>query len=88
MEIINLTEHIEKILPTCTVIVSQPTLRTDNVKANNIIGNLNIKLKRNKIKLLDNSNIKTHHLGKKGLHLNAHGTRRMAMNIISLIKRF
>ena len=69
MEIINLTEHMEKILPTCTVVVSQPTLRTDNVKANNIIGNLNIKLKRNKIKLLDNSNIKTHHLGKKGLHL-------------------
>ena len=31
---------------------------------------------------------KVHHLGQKGLHLNAHGTSRIVMNIISLIKRF
>ena len=74
LEIINLKEYIKKILPSCTVINSQPTIRTDDGKADNIIRNLNSKLKSKQIRLLDNSNIKVHHLGKKGLHLNAHGT--------------
>ena len=86
LEIINLKEYIEKILPLCTVIISQPTIRTDDAKADNIIRNLNIKLKCKQTRF--NSNIKVHHLGKKGLHLNAHGTSRIAMNIISLFKRF
>ena len=34
------------------------------------------------------SNIKVHRVGKNVLHSNAHGTSRIAMNIISLIKRF
>ena len=38
--------------------------------------------------LLDNSNIIEYDLGKKGLHFNRHGTKKMAGNIISLIKRF
>ena len=36
---------------------------------------------------LDNSNITYTHLSNKGLHLNHHGTKIMASNIISLIKR-
>ena len=81
-------EYMEKSLASCTMVVSQPTLRTDDAKADKIIRNLNRKLNSKQIKLLDNSNIRVHHLGKKGLHLNAHSTSRMAMNIISLIKRF
>ena len=38
-------------------------------------------------KCLDNSNLTFFHLGQKGLHRSNHGTKKMALNIISLIKR-
>ena len=37
---------------------------------------------------MDNSNIERVKLGRKGLHLNDYGTRKLAMNIISLIRSF
>ena len=37
LEIVNLIEYIEKSLPSCTVVVSQPTLRTEDAKADKII---------------------------------------------------
>ena len=86
-ELSNLKRHIEKALPSCEVIISLPTVRTDDKKANQILKNLIMKLKRSKHRLLDNTNIKAYHLGKKGLHLNNFGTRKLASNIISLIKR-
>ena len=79
--------HIEKVMPFCEVIVSLPTIRVDNKTANQILKNLNLKLKHTKFRVLDNSNIKEFHLGKKGLHFNSHRTRDIASNIISLIKR-
>ena len=81
-----LKEYIERVLKSTKVYISLPTVRTDNTRANNIIRNLNIKLKKLNYTLLDNCNINEHHLGKKGLHFNNHGTRKMASNIISLIK--
>ena len=81
-----LKRHIEKVMPFCEVIISLPTIRVDNKKANQILENLNLKLKHTKFRLLDNSNIKEFHLGKKGLHFNSHGTREIASNTISLIK--
>ena len=86
-ELERLKTHIHKALPSCTIYYSLPTPRTDNNKANVIIRNLNTKLKKSNYLLLDNSNINEQHLGKKGLHFNAHGTRKMASNIISLIKQ-
>ena len=85
-ELSNLKRHIENALPSCEVIISLPTVRTDGKKANQILRNLIIKLKRSEHRLLDNSNMKAYHLGKKGLHLNYYGTRKIASNIISLIK--
>ena len=86
-ELSNLKMHIENALPSCEVIISLPTVRTDDKKANQILRNLIMKLKRSEHRLLDNSNIKAYHLDKKGLHLNNYGTRKIASNIISLIKR-
>ena len=37
LEIINLKENIKKILSSCTVTISQPTIRTDDAKADNMI---------------------------------------------------
>ena len=86
-DIEHLKVHIQKALPSVKTFISLPTIRTDNRKANTIIGNLNIKLLKSNYFLLDNTNIDERHLGRKGLHLNAHGTKQMARNIISLIKR-
>ena len=86
-ELTNLVEYIKKVLPTTIVILSLPTVRADNARASAIQKNLTTKLKRSFYPILDNSNISISDLGKKGLHFNAQGTRKMAGNIISLIKR-
>ena len=86
-ELTNLVEYIKNVLPTTIVILSLPTVRTDNSRASAIQRNLTTKLKRSFFPSLDNSNIDIFDLGKKGLHFNARGTRKMAGNIISLIKR-
>ena len=85
--LIELKTNIEKLLPSCTVCISLSTVRSDNVRANVVIRNLNTKLRKSEFMLLDNSNISEIHLGRKGLHFNNHGVRKMASNIISLIKR-
>ena len=85
-EMMNLKRYIENALTT-TVIFSTPITRSDNTTANQIVQNVNVKLKRMDCRLMDNSNIIACHLGKRGLHLNEHGTKKLAINLISLIKR-
>ena len=88
LDLTKIKQHIETLLPSCTLIISQPIVRADNNKAAQIVKNLNTKIKRSISGMkLDNSNIKVKHLGTKGLHLNGYGTRMMAGNIISLIRR-
>ena len=82
-----LKQYIEKKLPSCIVYISLPTERSDNQIANAIVRNLNRKLKKTDLLLLENSNITARHIGRKGLHFNDNGTKEMASNIISLIKR-
>ena len=82
-----LTDYIKKELPSSTLIISLPIIRNDNKVAMQIQKNFGLKLKRLYYPFLDNSNIDLSHLGRKGLHLNNHGTKIMARNIISLITR-
>ena len=86
-EIKNLTGYITKSLPCCKIIISLPIVRTDSSRATQIQKHLKLKLQRLMFPCMDNSNVDLSHLGKKGLHLNHHGTRIVARNIISLIKR-
>ena len=86
-EMIKLIEYIEKTLPLSKIILSLPIIRADNNKANTIQKNLKFKLKRLFYPSLDHSNVGLSNLGKKGLHLNNQGTKLVARNIISLIKR-
>ena len=86
-ELQNLVGYIKKVLPAVVVILSLPTVRTDCSRSNAIQQNLGKKIKRLYIPFLDNSLITTSDLGKKGLHFNKDGNRKMAGNIISLIKR-
>ena len=87
-ELRKLIDFIKTVLLSSVITISLPTVRLDNKKANQIIKNLNVKIKRLHYQLLDNSNINVNHLGKKGLHLNDQGVKRMAKNIISLIRRW
>ena len=86
-ELKRLKDHIQVVLPKSRIYFSLPTRRTDDNRANTIILNLNTKLKKLGYFILDNSNIRDYHLGKKGLHLNDYGTKQMASNIISFIRR-
>ena len=86
-ELNSLKSYIEKVLPSCNVIISMPTIRADNPRANTIIKNLNFKLKRYGYSLMDNSNIKLHHIAGKGLHLSKQEVKIISSNLISLIKR-
>lgn len=86
-QLTKLKKFIEMVLPNTTVIISQPTVRTDDSRANQIIINLNTKLRRTNYILMDNSNIQASHLGKRGLHFNSHGTKLMAININYLLRR-
>ena len=61
----HLKEDIEKRLPSCTVYISLPTIRTDNTQANTIIHNLTVKLNQLNYLLMENSNIREIHLGEK-----------------------
>ena len=70
----------------CKVIISQPTLRSDNGKAalTNHICNL---LEELNIDIVKNRKIGSKHLGGKGLHLNPHGTARLALNLKAAIRK-
>ena len=71
----------------CKLIISQPTLRSDNGKAaltNHHICNL---LEELNIDIVKNRNIGSKHLGGKGLHLNPHGTARLALNLKAAIRK-
>ena len=86
-ELKKLIDHLKILLPCSVVILSSPVVRADNTTAAAVQKNLNIKTRKLFYPFLDNSNIGYDHLGKKGLHLNDHGTKLMARNIISLVKR-
>ena len=85
-ELCDLERYIQKSLPSSKIIFSLPIIRADSSTANKIIKNLCVKIKRLNYTVLDNSNLNVSHLSKKGLHLNKYGTKKMALNIISLIR--
>ena len=85
IDIIKLKQYIES--SGTKVIISNIIDRSDNGKASITIKRFNEKLSKLKIPIMDNSNITSKYLGRKGLHLAArHGTGKLAMNLISLIR--
>ena len=85
-ELLQLKHHIEHYLTGCKVIISYPVLRLDNNTANSALYDLRLKLQELDIPCIENDNIKSEHLGKRGLHLNGRGKGRLAMNFISFIR--
>ena len=79
-ELLTLKNDILKVHK-CKVIISTPTTRIDDGKASYTIRNVNNHLKQLKVALMDNSNITSQDLGKKGLHLSKRGKSKLAKNL-------
>ena len=86
-EILDLKANILSILPTVRVYLSCPTLRLDNRVVNDVLRDLDLKLKSLTCDIISNDNVDRTCLGKKGLHLNPKGSGRLAMNYIALMRR-
>ena len=86
--LITLKSFITDKLPNCKVVISTPTLRTDDGKAALTVCQLTNHLLQLDIDIIDNRNINARNLGNKVLHLNPIGTSRLATNLLSSIKSF
>ena len=69
------------------VIISQLNLCSDNGKAALTNHHLSKLLEELNIGIVKNRNIDSKHLGGKGLHLNPHGTARLAFNLKATIRK-
>ena len=68
------------------MIVSRPTIRTDNGKAALTLSNFNKLLGQLEVDFIDNVNIKEVHLGKKDLHLNKKGKNRLELIFLQKLR--
>ena len=82
-----LKDHIMAKLPDSKIYLSCPTIRTDNGTASLTLNKVREYMIANMDNVIVNGNIDRSCLGKAGLHLNAKGSGRLAMNYISLIRR-
>ena len=85
IEIENLKHHIEEILPNVRAFLSRPVVRFDNDQANVLLRQLDHALQFIP-NVICNDNVDKSCVGKKGLHLNAKGSGRLAINFISLMQ--
>ena len=83
-----LKSYIMSKLPNSQVFISCPVLRTDNAKASLTLLGVRSKIMHLDENVIIHENIDNTCLGKAGLHLNAKGTGRLAMNFISLMRQF
>ena len=68
------------------MIISRPTIRTDNGKAALTLSNFNKLLGQLEVDFIDNVNIKEVHLGKKGLHLHKKGKNRLELILLQKLR--
>ena len=85
-KLLKLKTVIKETLPETEVTFSTPTIRSDNGKAALTVRNLCDHLLDLNVDILDNRNVTSKHLGRKGLHLNKAGSTRLAKNIHKLWK--
>ena len=86
--LLKLKALVNEKLPQYKVWLSTPTLRTDNGKATLTVSQLVNHLLNLNIDVIDNRNIKSRHLSRKGLHLNDSGSKLLARNFLEKIKLF
>ena len=89
-KLLKLKTLIKETLPETEVTFSTPIIRSDNggKKIYATVRNLCDDLLGLNMDILDNRNITSKHLGRKGLHLNKAGSTRLAKNIIHKLRKF
>ena len=85
-DLLQLKSAITKTLSNCRVVFLQPTLRVDNGKAILALHRLNEHFSELNLNVVNHSNIKVKHIGKKNLHLNPKGKGSLALNLIHKIR--
>ena len=85
-QILGLKNFILQKLPTCEIIISTPTLRADNITANNRNNLFVNHLKKLNIKLILNNNIEKKHLNYRGFHLHMSGVIKSSENLVKSIQ--
>ena len=86
--LLKLISLVNEKLPHCKVCLSTPTLRTNNGKAFLTVSRLVNHLLNLNIDVIDDRNIKTRHLSRKGLHLNDSGSKLLARNFLEKMRLF
>ena len=81
-EMLILKSNTSKQLPSCWTVPSNPIIRHDNGKANLAIRNVNKHSSALQSECIENDNISSQHLRRKGSHLNAKGKSRLALNFM------
>ena len=87
-KLVKLKEYIMSWCPAANLVFSSLIMRKDDKHAAKVVEETNLKLDHLDTPLMDNSNITEDFLGRKGLHLNISGTRRLAMNLINVLRKF
>ena len=85
-KLLNLVHFVKENDPNCHVVLSSPIDRLDDGKAALTIKRLNSLLLESSLDIIDNSNIGHSFLGMHGLHLNEHGTGKLALNFVKRIR--
>ena len=85
-KLFNLKDFICSTLPNCKIIFSGLINHYEDAKAQLTVNRVNEKMSEKGMYVINNSNIVRSHLGKKGLHMNPHGTGKLAINIINFLK--
>lgn len=70
------------------MVLSKPTIRHNNQKANLVISNVKKDLSALQQECIENNNISSQNLVRKGLHLNPKVSSRLALNFLKYIKTF
>ena len=86
-KLLNLKSLIQEKARDCKVYILTPTLGSGEGKATLTVNQLTNHLLQLNIDIIDNRNIMTKHLNRKGPHLNEAGSRRLAINFLELIKK-
>ena len=84
----NLLTFITDNLPNCEVVVSRPTLPTDDGEAALTVSKLTNHFLELDIDIIDNRNDNARNVGKKDLHLNPRSTSHLAKIFLSFIASF
>ena len=85
-EILSLRNLIEKLCPTCKIIVSNLIYRSDTRKASLTVKNVNDHLDALNTDVVDNRNVGGNYLSNSGLHLNSTGYGKLAINFIKRMR--